>query len=86
MLENSPQSERNAEGLVVASEDMEYVGVEKPLEVKNAIVAIEDIGVEKPTEIENVVDAECTSFKLEPTGEASAMLTFQSSYVFRNVV
>jgi hypothetical protein len=78
MLEDSSQKEQNAEDLGVASEDIEYVGGKKPLEVENVIVAIEDIGIEKPTKIENVDATKCVTSKLEPIGKASVVLTFQS--------
>jgi hypothetical protein len=81
MLEDSLQKEQNVEGLAAASEDIEYVGGEKPLEVENIFVAIEDIGVEKPTKIENVDATECVTYKLEPISKASLLLTFQSNSI-----
>jgi hypothetical protein len=86
MLEHSPQKEQIVEGLAVASEDIEYVGVEEPLEVENVVVAIEDIGVEKTTEVENVDATECVASKLESISEASVVLNFQSNSIFNIVV
>ncbi|RLN00406.1 hypothetical protein C2845_PM06G06880 [Panicum miliaceum] len=54
VLEDSLGIEQYAEGQATASEVVEGVGVEKPLEVENVVVVVEDADVKKYAEAEHV--------------------------------
>nr|XP_034585314.1 translocase of chloroplast 159, chloroplastic-like [Setaria viridis] len=79
VLEDSPWKEHSAEGLVIASEVVEDVGVEKPLEVENIATVEEDIGVEKSIEIENVEVVEGVDVKPEPASELRIVIVHDGS-------
>jgi hypothetical protein len=53
--------------------------VERP---ESTSKVVGDFDVEESTKIENVDATECVTSNLEPIGEASVVLTFQSNSIF----
>jgi hypothetical protein len=77
VLEDSPRKEQIVEGLISTNKHVKDIGIRKHLEVENIATTVEDIS-DKPTEIEDVVALEYTDVKhVEPTSEASIMVTSQ---------
>jgi hypothetical protein len=68
--------------VVISSEVVADVSVEKPLEDENTI--IEDVGVDKSAQIENVVVVESDDVNPELAREASIIISPQSIFFYKS--